>query len=138
MAEGDAKLGQPGRVEGCHSQGHCLGIGSRAGRADELNPHLGEFVLSAGPGRLITENAAHISNAQWQGLIIQPGAHDPGGGDGHVGAQGQGTAMAIEKAVHLGFDLRPHIGRQGVRVFKGGQDDLTIAPGGPGLAQGGF
>ena len=105
--------------------------------ADQLDAGLDELVLPSGPRRLVAEDAADVAQPQRFRLVVQAGAHHARGGDGHIGAEGQGAAVAVEEAVHLRVEPRADVGGQRGRVLEGRQDDLPIAPRGPGGAQAG-
>ena len=94
-------------------------------------------MLPARPRRLIAEDAADVAQPQRFRLVVEAGSHHARGGDGHIGAEGQRAAVAVEEAVHLGVEPRADVGGQRGGILEGGQDDLPIAPRVPGGAQAG-
>jgi len=118
VAERDLELGQPDRAQRRDRERHDLCICGLARRADQLDADLRELVLAACTRRLVAEHAARIRDAQGERLVIQPRPDDARGGDGQVGPQREGAAVAVEEAVHLRVDGGADVGCQGVRILE--------------------
>ena len=133
------ELGEPqfGQVVAQHEQD--LGVEQRLGRSHRLHVDLVELAHAAFLGPFVPEHGPVgeiFGQAVVGALFLDQRPHDPGRG---LGAQGQGTALAVRKGVHLLLDhvgfLADGPGKQ-LRAFENRNAQFLVAVAGENRAGG--
>ncbi len=128
MAQREAHIGQAGALDCTHGEREHLCIGRRVGSADELDARLPEFALHARLRVGVAEDAAGVAEALGHWQVVQAGGHQAGDRYGHIGAQGQRAAVAIDKAVEFGLKLGVGALLKRLHILKGGGQHIAVSP----------
>ncbi len=129
LAENDAEVAQADRLQRLRRQRQHLGVGLGGGGADQFDPGLPKLALLPGARLHIAKDAAGVAEALRHRPVVQAGADQPGHGDGHVGAQGEHAAVAIQETAQLRLQLGAAAAAKGIGVLERWRDHVAVAPG---------